>query len=160
MSRIRVSLHKIVVRLALLAGVSCLLFSAMDSEACSKIPVPERVDGVMIGERIVSTAWRLGVAPQAMVGRTSLWEGSEKTSGVTEFLSCSAGFAKKKQKTVIASIINKGISLAWVEEYPEPCLYVPGISFEKSCALLEQQGVVVEKIDFKQGLFSGVRQIA
>jgi hypothetical protein len=146
--------------LSLLIGVLCLLVSATSSQACSKTPVPDRVDGVMIGERIVSTAWRLGVAPQAMVGRTSLWEGSKKTSGVTQFLSCPAGFAKKKQKAVIASIVNKGITLAYVEQYPEPCLYVPGICFDKSCALLEKQGVTIKKIDFTKGLFPGVRQIA
>lgn len=152
--------HAAVVKLAVMAGLFSILFSAISSEACLKKPVPEKIDCVMIGERIVSTAWRLGVAPKAMVGRKSLWEGSEKTSGVTAFLSCPAGFAMKKQKAVVASIINKNFPIAYVEQYPEPCLYMPDLSFEKSCKLLEKQGVVIKNIDFKKSLLSGVRQIA
>jgi len=153
-------IHTLIINAVVLAAFVFSLFPAASSSACLRAPVPEKIDGVMIGERIVSTAFRLGVVPEAMVGRLSLWEGSDKVSGVTGFLGCPRGFSSKKQKEVIGRIKNKGISIAYVEDPPVPCLYVPGLSYKNSCELLEKQGVAIEKIDFTNGLFPAVRQIA
>ena len=123
-------------------------------------PVPQRADVIMIGDRLVDVAYNLGVLPEGMSVRCSLWPICDTLKGSVQVLGCPNCTFKKKAEPVIKFAQQRGIRRVLIEKSDPFCTYVPNLQLEKMVPMLEDKGFEVEFVDFTRGLEDAVRQTA
>lgn len=146
--------------LALLTILTLFLqFSIAD--AGMKSPPPKKAKVVIIGDRIVDIAYNLGVLPEAMSVRGSLWPMAKKLKTVSQILGCPKCVTKKRKNAVPDALSRFNIKRVIISKNNNPyCLYKPEIKPVNVLPLLKDQDVDIQYVDFSKGLKSAIYQTA
>ncbi|NCC25021.1 MAG: hypothetical protein EOM25_07460, partial [Deltaproteobacteria bacterium] len=142
-----------------LAALAALVLGLSSPVAAKMSAAPERIEAVMIGDRLVDVAYNLGVLPRAMAVRATFWPLTETFRGGSEILGC-PNRVFKKPETVPDAAKRLGLTRVIVEKNASFCMYMPSLNPEKIIPLLQGKGLTVEYVDFDQGLEAAVRQTA
>jgi len=137
-----------------------LLFLATPSPAAPKSTAPERIKAVMIGDRVVDIAFNLGVLPEAMSVRASLWPMADKLKTVSQPMGCPKCVTTARKNSVPDTLKNRGISRVIIEKNDTYCLFAPDVKPENVVPLLANSGADIEYVDFSSGVESAIRQTA
>ena len=154
----RVSAMKIPL-IILLVSIFILLFISSYSIACSTNTPPEKINVIMVGDRLINVAYHLGVLPEALVFRASLYSNSEEITSVSRFLGCPNSVLTKK-KTIIADTAKElGINKIIIEKSKPFCFYKKNIQFENIEKQLSGKGLSIEYVDFNDGIKAAVQRM-
>lgn len=156
---ILIHMNKATATILTMALTLLLALAHVDADATERTQAPERIEAIIIGDRLVDVAYNLGVLPKAMAVRATLWPLTETFRGGSEILGC-PGRVVKKPETVPDAAARLGVTRIIIEKNAEFCTYMPSVSPEKAVPLLEGKGLTVEFVDFNQGLEAAVRQTA
>jgi ABC-type Fe3+-hydroxamate transport system substrate-binding protein len=121
---------------------------------------PERIDAIIVGDRVVDIAYHLGVLPRAMSVRGSLWPQAAKLKVSSQILGCPMYTTVKKKNTIPDALDSLRLKRVIVERNPHFCLYKPKVKPENVVPLLAGKEVTIEYVDFANGLSEAVRQTA
>ncbi len=143
---------------AALALIFAVTLLPVKAEAGMKSPPPEKIKTIIIGDRVVDIAFNLGVIPEAMSVRGSLWPMAKRLKTASQMLGCPRCVSIKKQ--VVPNACKKmGISRIIVEKSDPFCLYMPKVKPENIVPIMEKQGVKIEFVDFSAGLEQAVLKV-
>ena len=150
-------LHRLVNKMAvviMLVGLASFGFAAD-----GKAPVPERMDIIMVGDRVVDVAYNLGVLPVAMSVRGSFWPLADKLKVVSCMLGCPNCVTAKDKEAVPKAIEKYGAKRVILERSEPYCLYKKDVKPANVAPLLEGKNVQVDYVDFSRGVEDAVRQL-
>ncbi|PID77514.1 MAG: hypothetical protein CSB24_01185 [Deltaproteobacteria bacterium] len=133
---------------------------SLDAGAGMRTPPPERIEVIMVGDRLVDIAYHLGVLPRAMSVRGSQWEMAKKLKVSSQILGCPMYTTVKKKETIPNALKKFGIKRVMVEKSTPFCLYKPQVKPENIAEILAGTDAVIEYVDFSAGLDAAVRQTA
>ena len=142
-------------------GLALLLLSGQQAEAKpKKAASAKKIKAIMVGDRLVDVAYNLGVLPEAMVVRCSMWPMCNKLRTAVEALGCPR-CVTVRDKTILAKAVKRlGINRIIIEKHPNYCLYKPEVRPTNVVPLLSGMDLTIEYVDFSQGLESAIRQTA
>ena len=140
-------------------SLGLLLFFSQTSEAKPRI-VPEKINVIMIGDRLVDVAYNLGVLPEAMSVRCSMWPMCKQLLNATQVLGCPKCIVDRIPNIVPDTAKKRGIKRIIIEKHPNFCIYKPKVKPANVVPLLKGKGLTIEYVDFSQGLESAIRQTA
>jgi len=148
-------------RLILLSiiGLGILILFSQPAEAKPK-GAPERIKVIMVGDRLVDVAYNLGVLPEAMSVRCSLWPMCKKLLNASQVLGCPKCIVDRIPNIVPDTAKKRGIKRIIIEKHPNFCIYKPMVKPANVIPLLEEKDLTIEYVDFSQGLESAIRQTA
>jgi len=149
---------KALVFLPIIAIGLVLLFS-QTTEAKPKI-APEKIKAIMVGDRLVDVAFNLGVLPEAMSVRCSLWPMCKQLLNTSQVLGCPKCIVDRIPNIVPDTAKKRGIKRIIIEKHPNFCIYKPKVKPANLVPLLEGKGLTIEYVDFSNGLESAIRQTA
>jgi ABC-type Fe3+-hydroxamate transport system substrate-binding protein len=129
-------------------------------EAGMMSPPPQKIDVIIIGDRVVDIAYNLGVLPTAMSVRASMWPMAKNLKSVTQILGCPMRTTVKKKETIPEALTRFNINRVIAEKSDPFCLYKPEVKPENIAAILAGTNITIEYVDFSEGLESAVRQTA
>jgi len=135
------------------------LLSSQTAEAKRKI-APKKITVIMIGDRLVDVAFNLGVLPEAMSVRCSMWPMCKQLLNTSQVLGCPNCIVAKNPSIVPDTAKKRGIKRIIVEKHPNFCIYKPKVKPANIVPLLEGKGLTIEYVDFSMGLESAIRQTA
>lgn len=145
---------------AVMLTIFAMAFQPGEAKAGMKSPPPEKIKVIIIGDRVVDIAYNLGVLPEAMSVRGSLWSMAKQLKTVSQILGCPNCTIVKKKETIPNALTQRGIKRVIVEKSDVFCLYKPKIKLENIAVIMAGMDVKIEYVDFSQGLESAVRQTA
>ena len=154
----RISLRGLAFLPVILAGL--LLISSQPAQAKQKKSPPEKIKAIMVGDRLVDIAYNLGVVPEAMVVRCSLWPLCGKLKIMIQPLGCPRCVTSFKKKIIAETAERLGIKRIIIEKNSNYCLYMPDVRPADVVPLLAGKGLAIEYVDFSNGLESAIRQTA
>jgi hypothetical protein len=137
-------------------GMAVPVGQAMASPAQS----PQKIDVIMIGDRLVDVAHGLGVVPAAMSVRCSLWPMCASLQSAVQVLGCPNCMGKKKAAPLLKFAQKHKIRRVWIERSDPFCRYVPNLKLENIAPLIDGKGFEITYIDFSKGMEPAVRQTA
>lgn len=140
--------------------IALSLFSAPPAAEAGPSVVPEKVRAVMIGDRLIDIALSLGVLPEGMSLRCSLWPRCEAVKLASQVLGCPNCVLKKEPEKLVNFLKERGITRLILEKNPDFCRYKKIDPTEAAAVVKDIPGVVVEYVDFSRGVVSAVRQTA
>ncbi len=143
-----------------LAVLFFLGLQALNAGAGMRTPPPEKIDAIMIGDRVVDIAYHLGVLPRAMSVRGSLWEKAKALKIGSQILGCPMYTTVKKKETIPNALKKFGIKRVIVEKSDQFCLYKKKVKPASIAAILKGTDTTIEYVDFSEGLDAAVRQVA
>ncbi len=145
-----------------IAAASVLVSSlfTLDAMAGMKSPPPEKIDAIIVGDRVVDIAYNLGVMPQAMSVRGSMWGMAKKLRLSSQILGCPNRTTVKKKETIPNALKKFGLNRVIAEKKENFCLYKPKVKPASIAEILKGTDATVEYVDFKDGLESAVHQVA
>jgi hypothetical protein len=148
-------------RLALLSifGLGLVLIFSQTTEAKPKI-APERIKAIMVGDRLVDVAFNLGVLPEAMSVRCSMWPMCKKLLNTSQVLGCPKCIVDRIPNIVPDTAKKRGIKRIIIEKHPNFCIYKPKVKPANVVPLLKGMDLTIEYVDFSQGLESAIHQTA
>ena len=153
----RVGFRGLVLFLVVFAGLFFL--SSLSAHAKQKKSPPEKIKVIMIGDRLVDVAYNLGVVPEAMVVRC-FWPMCKKLQTAVQHLGCPRCVTVKK-KTIVAETAKRlGVKRIIIEKNSEYCLYMPDVRPANVVPLLAGTDLIIQYVDFSDGLESAIRQTA
>jgi len=136
-----------------------VLLSSQTAEAKRKI-APDKIKVIMIGDRLVDVAFNLGVLPEAMSVRCSMWPMCKQLLNTSQLLGCPNCIVNKNPSIVPNTAKKRGIKRIIIEKHPNFCIYKPKVKPTNVVPLLEGKGLTIEYVDFSDGLESAIRQTA
>ena len=136
-----------------------VLLSFQTAEAKRKI-APEKIKVIMLGDRLVDVAFNLGVLPEAMSVRCSMWPMCKELINTSQILGCPKCIVDKNPSIVPNTAKERGIKRIIIEKHPNFCIYKPKVKPANVVPLLEGKGLTIEYVDFSNGLESAIRQTA
>ncbi|NKQ40161.1 MAG: ABC transporter substrate-binding protein [Sulfurovum sp.] len=125
--------------------------------------ITEKVDAIMIGDRIVDIAYHLGVMPVAMSIRGSEWPESKPYKVVSQILGCPKRVTVKSKERVPDALKKFGVKRIIVERNPQFCAYMPKVDPVNIESVLKERnvtGISIEYVDFSKGVESAIKQTA
>ena len=125
-----------------------------------KAPPPEKVEAIIIGDRVLDIAYNLDVLPVAMSVRGSLWPMAGELKTASQILGCPNHTTGKKKEAIPKALKKFGLKRVIVEKSDEFCIYKPKVQPAKIAPILEGMDVKIDYVDFSQGLESAIRQTA
>ena len=125
-----------------------------------KSPPPEKVKVIIVGDRVVDIAYNLGVVPEAMSVRASLWPMAEELKTAVQILGCPMNVTVKNPRAIPEALKRFDIHRVIIEKSNPFCIYKPEITAESIAAVLKDTEATLEYVDFSEGLESAVRQTA
>ncbi len=140
-------------------SLGLLLFFSQTSEAKPKI-APEKINVIMIGDRLVDVSFNLGVLPEAMSVRCSMWPMCKQLLNATQVLGCPKCIVDRIPNIVPDTAKKRGIKRIIIEKHPNFCIYKPKVKPANIVPLLQGKGLTIEYVDFSNGLESAIRQTA
>jgi hypothetical protein len=135
-----------------------LLFS-QTTEAKPKI-APDKINAIMVGDRLVDVAFNLGVLPEAMSVRCSMWPMCKKLLNTSQVLGCPKCIVDRIPNIVPDTAKKRSIKRIIIEKHPNFCIYKPKVKPANIIPLLEGKGLTIEYVDFSNGLESAIHQTA
>ncbi len=143
-----------------LCFLGCVLFSPDVAWAKKKTPPPQIVeDTIIVGDRVVDIAFRMGVMPKAMVVRGSLWPKVKALKTCSQLLGC-PNFILKNPQTLPDACKKFSIKRVIIEKSDPFCLYKPKASPLKAVGLLDGVDVAIEYVDMTKGLEPAIKRTA
>ncbi len=136
-----------------------VLLSFQTAEAKRKI-APEKIKVIMVGDRLVDVAFNLGVLPEAMSVRCSMWPMCKQLLNASQVLGCPKCIVGRIPNIVPDTAKERGIKRIIIEKHPNFCIYRPEVKPANVVPLLEGKGLTIEYVDFSRGLESAIRQTA
>ncbi len=140
-------------------SLGLLLFFPQTSGAKPRI-APEKINVIMIGDRLVDVSFNLGVLPEAMSVRCSMWPMCKQLLNATQVLGCPKCIVDRIPNIVPDTAKKRGIKRIIIEKHPNFCIYKPKVKPANVVPLLEGKGLTIEYVDFSQGLEPAIRQTA
>ncbi len=140
-------------------SLGLLLFFSQPAEAKPRI-APEKINVIMIGDRLVDVSFNLGVLPEAMSVRCSMWPMCKQLLNATQVLGCPKCIVDRIPDIVPDTAKKRGINRIIIEKHPNFCIYKPKVKPANIVPLLKGKGLTIEYVDFSQGLESAIRQTA
>ena len=144
---------------AVMLVILAMMFGSGTAKAGMKSPPPEKINVIIIGDRVVDIAYNLGVMPAAMSVRGCLWPMAKKLKTVSQILGCPRCIVMKKQ-TVPQACKKYGVRRLIVEKSNPFCLYKPKVKPENIVPIMAGENVTIQYVDFSNGLEQAVRQTA
>jgi hypothetical protein len=149
--------------LAAQAAAILLIFITFSQNDCvqagMKSPPPDRVNVIIIGDRVVDIAYNLGVLPVAMSVRGSLWPMAKQFKAASRILGCPRCIVLKKG-TVPRACRTYGVRRLIVEKSDPYCLYKPEVKPENIVPIMAGEDVMIEYVDFSNGIEQAVYRTA
>ena len=121
---------------------------------------PEKINAIMVGDRLVDVSFNLGVLPEAMSVRCSMWPMCKQFLNASQVLGCPKCIVDRIPNIVPDTARKRGIKRIIIEKHPSFCIYRPRVKPANVVPLLEGKGLTIEYVDFSQGLESAIRQTA
>ena len=140
-------------------GLGMFILFSQTAEAKRKI-APEKIKVIMVGDRLVDVAFNLGVLPEAMSVRCSLWPMCKRILNTSQVLGCPRCIVDRTPNIVPDTAKKHGIKRIIIEKHPNFCIYKPKVKPANVVPLLEGKGLTIEYVDFSNGLESAIRQTA
>lgn len=125
-----------------------------------KAPPPEKIEAIIIGDRVLDIAYNLDVLPVAMSVRGSLWPLSSELKVGSQILGCPNNTTVKNKNAIPNALKKFGVKRVIVEKNDNFCIYKTKVKPINIVPILEGLDVKVEFVDFNQGLESAIRQTA
>jgi ABC-type Fe3+-hydroxamate transport system substrate-binding protein len=123
-------------------------------------PKPKMIKAVMLGDRLVDVAYNLGVLPEYMSVRGSMWPMAGKIKAATQIVGCPKCVVSKRPHTIPDLVMKKGIKRVIIEKSANFCLYMPSANPVKVVPLLKDTDATIEYVDFSKGVVPAIRQLA
>lgn len=139
--------------------ISTIIFSPGNTGARMRSPPPQKMNIIIIGDRVVDIAYNLGVLPKAMSVRGSLWPMAKKLKAASQILGCPRCIVLKKE-TVPLACKEYGVRRLIVEKSDPFCIYMPNVKPENVVPIMAEEDVVIEYVDFSNGLEDAVCRTA
>lgn len=128
--------------------------------------VPEKIDALMIGDRVVDIAFHLGALPAAMSVRGDYWAfGRDLGRTTVRNLGCPGCIVQKDPEAVPRALRETGIKRVLVERSEKFDLLKPARDPMNALPIIEKSGVVrdlgvnVEIVDFRDGLDTAILRV-
>ena len=153
--------HVFLKRLVFLSiiGLGLLLLLSLSAEAKPK-KAPEKIKAIIIGDRVIDIAYNLGVLPEAMSVRCSMWPMCKQLLNASQVLGCPKCIVDRIPNIVPDTAKKRGIKRIIIEKHPNFCIYKPEVRPANVVPLLKGKGLTIEYVDFSKGLESAIRQTA
>jgi hypothetical protein len=119
---------------------------------------PEKIDAVMIGDRVVDIAYNLGFVPSAMSVRCSLWPMCDSLKKASQVLGCPRCIVTKNPKVLPNYLRKNNIQKVIIEKSEKFCLYMPDVNPMKAVPLLDNLNPEIQYVDFSRGIDSAILQ--
>lgn len=149
-----------VLLLVLCLGCMAAMFS-LSGVSASPAKAPERIKAVMVGDRLVDVALHLGVIPEAMAVRASMWPKAPALRLGTQLLGCPNRVTKKAPQAVAEYMKQHGVTRLILEKSAKFCLYMKKVNPCDVAELVKDvPGVTVEYVDFTKGVVPAIQQTA
>ncbi len=146
---------------AVIAGAAVLTaVSCPHNATAAEVTVPEKIPVIMIGDRLVDVAHSMGVVPEAMSVRCSLWPMCSGLQTAVQALGCPSCLGSKKAAPMLEYIEKHGKKTVLIEKSSSFCTYTPEVDLEKIETLLKDKGLDIKYVDFTKGLETAVKQTA
>lgn len=145
---------------ACLTGLALLMTFAVASASPPK--APEKIKAVMVGDRLVDVALKLGVVPEGMSVRLSMWPDKAPALRVaSQVLGCPNCVVKKRPSAIPDFMKAHGITRIIIEKSQQFCLYKKNMNPLNVVPLVKDiPGVTIEYVDFTKGMASAIAQTA
>ena len=131
-------------------GLGLFLLFSQTAEAKRKI-APEKIKVIMVGDRLVDVAFNLGVLPEAMSVRCSLWPMCKQLLNTSQVLGCPKCIVDRIPNIVPDTAKKRGIKRIIIEKHPNFCIYKPKVKPSNVVPLLKGMDLTIEYVDFSQG---------
>ena len=145
--------------LLLIFGLGLLLLFSLPAEAKPK-KAPDKIKAIMIGDRLVDVSFNLGVLPEAMSVRCSMWPMCKQLLNASQVLGCPKCIVDRIPNIVPDTAKKRGIKRIIIEKHPNFCIYKPEVKPANVVPLVKGMDLTIEYADFSQGLESAIRQTA
>jgi hypothetical protein len=122
--------------------------------------VPEKIEAVIVGDRVVDIAYNLGFVPSAMSIRCSLWPMCDSLKEASQVLGCPRCIVTKNPKALPGYLKKNNIKKVIIEKSEKFCLYMPKVNPMKSVKLIKDTDVEIRYVDFSDGVESAIHQTA
>ena len=146
--------------MVLFAVLGAAPFATVRPAEASPAEAPQRLDVIMVGDRLVDVAAGLGVVPAAMSVRCSLWPKCKSLQAAGQVLGCPGCLFKKKAAPLLKFAEQHGIKRVLIERSDPFCEYMPDLKLENIAEMLKKKGFEIDLVDFTRGLEPAVRQTA
>ncbi|WP_319468616.1 ABC transporter substrate-binding protein [uncultured Pseudodesulfovibrio sp.] len=123
---------------------------------------PDQIKAVMVGDRLVDVSLQLGVVPEGMSVRLSMWPDKAPALRLaTQVLGCPNYVTKKHPETIADFMKERGIKRLILEKSMKFCLYKKNVNPVSVADLVKDvPGVTIEYVDFSKGIPAAVRETA
>lgn len=154
MKKIRILFVSVVLScMAILFGLTCA--------SANPYTAPEKIKAVMVGDRLVDVALKLGVVAEGMSVRASMWPKAREIQAASQLLGCPKRVVVKRPDTVASFMKERGLTRLILEKSPKFCLYMKDVNPTKVADLVKDvPGVVIEYVDFSKGMASAIAETA
>ncbi len=152
------------IRILFTALCLCCLsaFFCLTGAYASPAQKPDQIKAVMVGDRLVDVALKLGVVPEGMAVRLSMWPDKAPALRLaTQVLGCPNRVLKKFPKTIPDFMKERGIKRLILEKSVKFCLYKKDVNPVNVADLVKDvPGITIEYVDFSKGIPAAVREAA
>lgn len=122
---------------------------------------PEKIKAVMVGDRLVNVSVKLGVLPEGMAVRASMWPQADGLKVASQLLGCPNFVTFKHPEAIAKFMKERGITRLILEKSSKFCLYKPKVTAAQIAALVKDvPGVTIEYVDFTKGVGPAIAQTA
>lgn len=140
-------------------GLGLLLVFSLSAEAKPR-KAPDKIKAIMVGGRLVDVSFNLGVLPEAMSVRCSMWPMCKQLLNASQVLGCPKCIVDRIPNIVPDTAKKRGIKRIIIEKHPNFSIYRPKMKPVNVVPLLKGMDLTIEYVDFSQGLESAIRQTA
>lgn len=152
-------------KIRVLTTVLCLgclaAMLSLTGASASPAKAPERIRAVMVGDRLVDVALTLGVVPEGMAVRASMWPKAPELRLATQLLGCPNCVATKAPETVANFMKERGITRLILEKSARFCLYKTKVEPCDVAGLVKDvPGAVIQYVDFSKGVVPAIHEAA
>jgi ABC-type hemin transport system substrate-binding protein len=130
------------------------------ADAATSWQKKEKVNIVILGDRVMDIAYHLGVYPAGMSVRCSIWPLCKEIKNLAKPLGCPRCVVGAKRKQFEGFIKQNKIKRVIVERSQPFCLLKPEVNPLNAVPILEKLGVEIEYVDFGQGVGPAIKQTA
>ncbi|NDV19064.1 ABC transporter substrate-binding protein [Pseudodesulfovibrio sp. JC047] len=145
------------------ACLGCLaVLCTLSGASASPAKAPERIKAVMVGDRLVDVSLKLGVVPEGMSVRLSMWDDKAPALRLaTQVLGCPNYVTMKHPEAIGNFMKERGITRLILEKSTKFCLYKQKVTLEKVADLVKDvPNVTIEYVDFTKGVVPAITQAA
>jgi len=150
------------IRLTVVCLSVLAIFMTFAVAGASPARAPEKIKAVMVGDRLVDVSLKLGVIPEGMAVRLSMWP--DKADGLrvgSQVLGCPNSVIKKHPEAIANFMKERGITRIILEKSNKFCLYKKDVAPEDVADLVKNvPGVTVDYVDFTQGVQQAITETA